>query len=289
MSSSFSAFPALAKTALIEKYESSLLNVGARSFLHVTYGDSTKGQEMYPDEAQIRQLRKIITAAMTGKPLAVTNHLVKCMPVQYDMSELYENPLYAQVNADILSAGGIAGIIVNGESEEGSTFASAQVSMKAAEARIEAARREVEDFMNKFNRSLVEDIRLVRTNNLKQIPEFHFKPLSINGKEELRKACTELWKQGLLSTETYLNANGYSVEKERARRETEKNEGYDEVFIPRDKMYDNTGSEEPENEDANSVGRPKMTDDERHSDPENAIRSKQAKDSESGDLSADEQ
>ena len=205
------------------------------------------------------------------------------------MSELYENPLYAQVNADILSAGGIAGIIVNGESEEGSTFASAQVSMKAAEARIEAARREVEDFMNKFNRSLVEDIRLVRTNNLKQIPEFHFKPLSINGKEELRKACTELWKQGLLSTETYLNTNGYSVEKERARRETEKNEGYDEVFIPRDKMYDNTGSEEPENEDANSVGRPKMTDDERHSDPENAIRSKQAKDSESGDLSADEQ
>ena len=76
-----SAFPALAKTALIEKYESSLLNVGARSFLHVTYGDSTKGQEMYPDEAQIRQLRKIITAAMTGKPLAVTNQLVKCMPV----------------------------------------------------------------------------------------------------------------------------------------------------------------------------------------------------------------
>lgn len=283
-----SAFPALAKTALIEKYEASLLNVGARSFLHVTYGDSTKGQEMYPDEVQIKQLRRIITAAMQGKPLAVTNHLVKCQTIQFDMSELYENPLYAQVNADILSAGGIAGIIVNGESEEGSTFASAQVSMKAAEARIESARREVEDFMNKFNRSLVEDIRLVRTNNLKQIPEFHFKPLGINGKEELRKAGADLWKQGLLSTETYLSSNGYSLEKEKARREKERDDGYDGVMIPRDKMYEAVESLSTKDEDANSVGRPKMTDDERHSDPENAIRSKQAKDSESGDLSADE-
>ena len=276
-----SAFPSLAKCDLIEKYEESLLNVGARSFLHVTYGDATKGQEMYPDEAQIRALRKIISAAMQGKPLAVTNHLVKCAPIQFNMKDLYENPLYAQVNGDILSAGGIAGIIVNGESEEGSTFASAQVSMQAAAARIEAAQREVEDFMNKFNKSLVEDIKLVRTNNLKQIPEFHFKPLSMNGKKELREACSELWQKGLVSTSTYLNAHGYSLEEEKVKREKEKNEGFDDILIPRDKMYEESSAN---NGEENSVGRPAMTDEERHSDPENAIRSKQAKDAESGDL-----
>jgi len=281
------AFPALAKAALIEKYETSLLNVGARSFLHVTYGDNTKGQEMFPDKAQIQQLRKIISSAMTGKPLAVTNPLVKCQTIQFSMKDLYENPLYAQVNADILSAGGIAGIIVNGESEEGSTFASAQVSMQAAAARIEAAQREIEEFMNKFNRSLVEDIKLVHTNNLKQIPEFHFKPLSMNGKKELREACGELWKQGLLSTATYLSAHGYSLEDEKVKREKEKNQGYDDIFVPRDKMYGNDNVVESDTAPT-KVGRPKMTDEERHSDPENAIRSKQAKDSEAGKLDSEE-
>jgi len=75
--------------------------------------------------------------------------------VQADLSSLYQWPLYEQVNADILAAGGVAEIIVNGASEDGSTFASAQVSMQAAASRIEAARHEFEDFMNKLNKRLV--------------------------------------------------------------------------------------------------------------------------------------
>lgn len=91
---------------------------------------------MYPDIGQLRAIRNIISSAMSGTPLAVTNHLADCKVVQADLNHLYQWPLYEQVNADILAAGGVAGIIVNGASEDGSTFASAQVSMQAAAARI---------------------------------------------------------------------------------------------------------------------------------------------------------
>ncbi|MBQ8616409.1 MAG: hypothetical protein IJX67_05835 [Oscillospiraceae bacterium] len=44
------------------------------------------------------------------------------------------------MNAEILSAGGISGIIVSGRAEDGSNFASAQVSMQTAAIRIKQAR-----------------------------------------------------------------------------------------------------------------------------------------------------
>lgn len=44
-----SALPALAKKELIENYETSLLNIGSRAFVHVSYGDTVKGQDMLPD------------------------------------------------------------------------------------------------------------------------------------------------------------------------------------------------------------------------------------------------
>ena len=47
---------------------------------------------------------------------------------------------YKDVNAEILSAGGISGIIVSGRAEDGSNFASAQVSMQTAAMRIKQAR-----------------------------------------------------------------------------------------------------------------------------------------------------
>lgn len=278
-----SALPALAKKELISKYETSLLNLGARSFLHVTYGDSTKGQDMLPGGEQLREVRTIFAAAMQNNPLAVTNHLVSAKVIQADLSDLYQWPLYEQVNADILAAGGVAGIIVNGNSEDGSTFASAQVSMQAAASRIEAARTEFEQFMNKVNERLVEDLKLVHTNNLKDIPEFHFIPMDMNGDKAFRESCEKLWQQGLVSTRTLMETSGFNLSKEKERRETEKSDGTDETMVARQAQPSPTASSETqEPEEKKKVGRPKMNDEERHSDPDNAERSKQAKDAAQG-------
>lgn len=280
-----SALPALAKKELISNYETSLLNLGARSFLHVTYGDSTKGQDMLPDGEQLREVRSIFAAAMANNPLAVTNHLVSAKIIQADLSDLYQWPLYEQVNADILAAGGVAGIIVNGNSEDGSTFASAQVSMQAAASRINAARTEFEQFMNKVNQRLVEDLKLVRTNNLKDIPEFHFVPMDMNGDKAFRDACEKLWQQGLVSTRTLMEMSGFNLSKEKERRDTEATDGTDETMIPRQiqqTQQNQDASSEATNDGEKKVGRPKLDNNERHSDPDNAERSKQAKDAAEG-------
>lgn len=276
-----SALPALAKKELISNYETALLNIGARPFLHVKYGDTIKGQDILPDRQQLTMVRNVFSKAMSGNPLAVTNHLASASVIQADMKALYQWPLYENVNEDILAAGGIAGIIVNGQSQDGSTFASAQVSTQSATARIEAARKEFEEFMNKVNRRLAEDIKLVHTNNMKSIPEFHFKPFDINGLKAFRETCQSLWEHGVVSTETLLNNNGFSLAKEKASREKEKEDGTDEVMQSRDLIIQAGPQEQHED---SAMGRPKMKDDERNSDPENAIRSKQSKDAADGDI-----
>ena len=153
--------------------------------------------------------------------------------------------------------------------------------MQAAASRIEIARREFEDFMLKLNNRIVEDIKLVRTNNLKNIPEFHFKPLSITGKKELRESCEKLWQQGLVSTKTMMDAFGYTLSKEKKQREAEASDGTDAVMISRDNMQTTAPSQEDE---ANPVGHPTLTDEERKSDPENSIRRQQTREAEDGDI-----
>ena len=54
---------------------------------------------------------------------------VKATVIQPDTKEMFDDDKYRDVNAEILSAGGISGIIVSGRAEDGSNFASAQVSM----------------------------------------------------------------------------------------------------------------------------------------------------------------
>jgi hypothetical protein len=281
-----SALPALARKELIGNYETALLNIGARAFVHAKYGDPKKDYDMLPDIAQLTQVRSTISSAMRGNPLAVTNHLVEAKVVQADLSDLYQWPMYEQVNADILSSGGIAGIIVNGVSQDGSTFASAQVSTQAAASRIEAARREFEELMYKVNVRLVEDIRLTHTNNLKDIPRFHFKPFDMSGRKALMEACEKLWGLGLVSTKTYLQSRGYNLANEKAQRETEAKDGTDDTMQPHATVASTggTGASDSSNR-TGKVGRPALTEEERTSDVEKSIRSKQAKDAADGDLS----
>lgn len=258
---------ALAKKELISSYEDAMLNIGKRSFVHVQYGESNKMNDILPDEVQLSAVRRIFLNAMSGTPLAVTNHLAKANTVQFDMDDLFQWDKYRNVNNDILAAGGISGVLVTGVSEDGSTFATAQVSMETAEQRINAIRDEFCEMMTKINVRLAEEIP--GTYNLKETPEFHFQPLSMEGKKALREKCTELWEKGVVSTRKMMEANGYSIEMERKAREAEKSEGYDDILIPREMKAAAEQTAKP--------GRPTVDDSERKSDPEAAIRSKQPK------------
>lgn len=261
--------PALAKKELISKYENAILNLGIRSFVHITYGDKQKGRDILPDVAELTDVRSIFSRAMSNFPLAVTNQLAEAHVVQPKLDDLFQFDKYRDVNNDILSAGGISGIIVNGISEDGSTFASAQVSMQTAAERIDAARDEICELMNKINVCIQEELALSHVYNVSQVPEFKFKPLDMDGRKAMRETCKELWAQGLVSTQTMMKTHGYSFERERAMREEEKANGADEVFAPRP-LQGQTSTEK-------ESGRPEMTDEERHSDPDAANRSKQPK------------
>ena len=264
-----SCLRALAKKELISGYEDAMLNIGKRSFVHVQYGESSKTSDILPDEVQLTKVRRIFINAMSGTPLAVTNHLATAHTVQFDMDDLFQWDKYRGVNNDILAAGGISGVLVTGVSEDGSTFASAQVSMQTAEARINSVRDEFCEMMTKINARLAEEIP--GTYNLKETPEFHFQPLSMEGKKALREKGVELWEKGVISTKHMLETQGYSLEMERQARETEKKDGTDKVMLPRElgntTYVDNT----------TNVGRPQVEDTERTSDPESALRSKQPK------------
>ena len=260
-----SCLTSLAKKELISQYEDAMLNLAIRSFVHVKYGDPKK--EMLPDKPQITAVRRLFVDGMSGFPLVVTNHLADSEVVQPDLDDLFQWPKYKEVNNDILSAGGISGVIVSGVSEDGSTFASAQVSMQTAEARINAAREEFCEMMNKVNERLTEVIE--GTYNLKEVPKFNFQPLSMEGRKSLRETCTNLWEQGVVSTKTMLETHGYSLEDEKAQREKEKEDGTDKIFKSRKTSNASNNS--------SGAGRPELDDSERTSDPDAAERGRQPK------------
>lgn len=261
-----SCLPSLARKELITQYENAVLNLAIRSFVHVQYGDDK--QDMLPNREDLSACRSLFQKGMSGFPLVVTNHLAKASVIQPKLDDLFQWDKYSEVNNDILSAGGVSGILVSGVSEDGSTFASAQVSMNTAAARIEAARDEFCELMNAVNERLKEEIPGIY--NLKDTPKFSFQPLDLAGKKALRDSCQALWEKGLVSTKTMLETQGYSLDIEKAQREKEATDGTDEAFMPR-------AMEAPQEEGSDGAGRPEMDDSERTSDPDAAQRGKQPK------------
>ena len=73
-----------------------------------------------PDITQLNAVNSLFKKAMTGAALATTNHLCKAEVIQPDLNEMFSDDKYKDVNAEILSAGGISGIIVSGRAEDGS-------------------------------------------------------------------------------------------------------------------------------------------------------------------------
>ena len=262
------ALYALQKKGEISNYENSTLNMMVHSFLHVQYGDPAKNADYLPNKNELEALNKLFKAAMSknGTGIATTNIFAKAQFIQPDINDLFDNDLYSEVNNEILSAGGISGIIVNGLAEDGSSFASAQVSMQTAALRIKQARDNFCELMNKINTRLNGNI-LPRSKD-ENIPEFTFPPVDLTGSGKLYETCLNLWKSGVLSTKTMLDIHGYDMDQEVERRQKENENGTTDLLTPRDAKDD---------ESTGTPGRPALDDSERQSDPADAQTGRQPK------------
>lgn len=261
---------ALAKKALIDSYETSLLNLGINSFVHVRYGnDRNDNPNLLPNREELTAVQGVFRRAMlssNNSALAVTNNYAKADIIQADTKQLFEYDKYKIVNSEILSAGGISGIIVSGRAEDGSTFASAQVSINTADKRIEIARDNFCELMNKINRR-VNGTAMTRSAGDK-VPKFTLVPIDLSGNGKFQKTCMDLWKEGCMSTETLLQTHGFDFKQEATRKESEMNDGTF-ALLSKDAGIQNT---EPKNtEDPKQRGRPTLSDEERMSDPAKSV------------------
>lgn len=259
---------ALSKKALIDNYEISLLNLGINSFYHVKYGSDKLANDYMPNVSELNAVQRIFDKAMRSKnrtALAVTNNFAEAKVIQADTRQLFEYDKYKDVNAEILSAGGISGIIVSGRAEDGSTFASAQVSINTANKRIEIARENFCELMNKINRR-VNGTAMTRSASDK-VPQFTLVPIDLSGNSKFQKTCMDLWKEGCMSTETLLQTHGFDFKQEYTRKEKEINDG---SFAVLSKEAGTVQDNRDPTEDRQK-GRPTLTDDERESDPAKSV------------------
>ena len=257
---------AFRRKALIAQYESSLLNLGAHSFVHVTYGDPKS--DIMPDITQLNAVNSLFRRAMTGSALATTNHLCKAEVVQPDLNEMFSDDKYRDVNAEILSAGGISGIIVSGRAEDGSNFASAQVSMQTAAMRIQQARDDFCELMNRVNERLNGKHGSITHSAPGNIPQFTFPPVDLTDSQTFQEVCRDLWQKGVVSTRTMLQTHGYDMDQEMERKKAE------EPVTP---PVENPAAQDASNGGEGKQGRPEMDDTERNSDPLKSQTGKQPK------------
>lgn len=102
----------------------------------------------------LNRVKAVFKRAMTGAGIATTNPWAKAEFVQLDMQDFFQYDKYRDTNAEILASGGVSGIIVSGRAEDGSTFASAQVSMQTVAMRIAQAKENFCELMDKVNRRI---------------------------------------------------------------------------------------------------------------------------------------
>ena len=290
----------LKKKAKISKYEDSLLDLAIRSFVFVKYGnDKSDRQDMLPNRKELAAVQSVFRQAMQGGRLAVTNNWTNAQIIQPDVDELFSTDKYKDANSEILAAGGISGIIVSGISGDGSTFASAQVSINTVDKRIEFARKNFCELMNKINYRVNGD-QITRSKNEK-IPRFEFEPIDLSGNNKFQKTCEDLWKQGCMSTETMLDAHGINYDQELKRKKHEVESGEYGLMstlanelagavTAQDAINNGTVNPTPTPEptqteetevtevtEERKVGRPELSDEERTSDVSKAYTGKQPK------------
>ena len=221
-----------------------------------------------PDITQLNAVNSLFRRAMTGSALATTNHLCKAEVVQPDLNEMFSDDKYRDVNAEILSAGGISGIIVSGRAEDGSNFASAQVSMQTAAMRIQQARDDFCELMNRVNERLNGKHGSITHSAPGNIPQFTFPPVDLTDSQRFQEVCRDLWQKGVVSTRTLLQTHGYDMDQEMERK---KGEG------PVTPPVENPAAQDASNRGEDKQGRPEMDDTERNSDPLKSQTGKQPK------------
>lgn len=237
--------------------------------MHVSYGDSRS--DILPDITQLNAVNALFKRAMTGAALATTNHLCKAEVIQPDLNEMFSDDKYSDVNAEILSAGGISGIIVSGRAEDGSNFASAQVSMQTAAMRIKQARDDFAELMNRVNARLNGKHGSMTHSASGNVPQFVFPPVDLADSQKFQEICRTLWEKGVVSTRTMLQSHGYDMDQETERMKNEPK---------RDMNSAKSTSGEPSGE--GKIGRPELDDSERSSDPAKSMTGKQPKPSRDG-------
>lgn len=264
-----SCLKAFEKKELISTWENARLKLGMGSFVHVKYGDPDN--EVIPDINALRQVSAIFKQAMTGSALAVTNNWCTAEVIEPNQDHIFEYDKYKGVNADILSAGGISGVIVSGRAEDGSTFASAQVSMQTAALRIKQAKDNFCDMMNKINMRLNGSSPAMPHSADDKIPRFTFPPVDLSGNKAFQEACLKLWEKGVVSDKTLLQTYGYDIGQEVERKKQEQSSGTSAVLSPKDLKDSDSSSDDIK------AGRPTMDDSERMSDPSKSVTGRQPK------------
>lgn len=232
----------------------------------MAYGDSKS--DVMPDITQLNAVNSLFKKAMTGAALATTNHLCKAEVIQPDLNEMFSDDKYKDVNAEILSAGGISGIIVSGRAEDGSNFASAQVSMQTAAMRIKQARDDFCELMDRVNERLNGKHGSITHSAPGNIPQFTFPPVDLADSQKFQEVCRSLWEKGVVSTRTMLQMHGYDMDQELERKKHEQ-----PVESPVGKSDTQKDTDEP----TGKQGRPEMDDTERSSDPAKSMSGKQPK------------
>lgn len=256
-----SCLNSLAKKALISRYENALLNYGIKGFLHVKVGDPTGKAPIKVGRAALDQTTEVFEAALRGGMVATTNCYVSAEFKTVDTKTLFDHEKYQECNNDIMSAGGIASVVVSGRADGGS-YAQAKVSLETAAERIKATQRKVAGVINRIMQKL-NDMpgSCIPHATSSRVPLFEFEPIDLVNDGKFQQTCFSLWQQGVVSTETLLQASGLDMAQELERRKTEATT-VDGVFLPRQTAYTLS--------DSTSTGRPTLDESERSSDASNA-------------------
>lgn len=226
-----------ANKALIRGYEQKLLNLGMRSFLQVQVGD----KDVVPivDKTMITQVEKTYKSVINGNSLAVVPWVVDSKYVIADLKEIFQVNNYANVNSNILSAGGISAMVVSGTSEGSSSYAEAKISVETAAKRIVTSQNKFSAMMRKINQRLSEIFHIGG-----KIPQFVFNPIDLMNSAAFRDAAFKLWTQGVISTTTLQEVSQYDPQQELERRKRESQMDYAAIFAPPQNAYTSrTGNE----------------------------------------------
>jgi len=221
-----SCLESFSKKVLISSYEKSMLNFGMRSFLHVKVGEKDSGVKI--DKTILDTNVEVFKNALSGFPLAVTNWMVSSEFKFVDTKTLFDKNKFREVNSEILSAGGLSAVIVSGDSEGSTSFASAQISLQTAVSRIKYAQNNFAEMMNKINLKLAEELNVTST----KIPEFVFNDVDLANDGKFKEACFKLWQQGMLSNQSLFESYEMDYEQEKERKKKEIDEGDDKIFVP---------------------------------------------------------